>query len=148
LPKQKTLKGWRLTAFYDHDSPVENGNRERFVGTTTFEHDYVNLGADYATGKDQSSVAKPEMRSEGWSVWVTPRTKVGVEGLFRYDDFKPNKDVGARQKRTLVGVAYWFKLPKPGLAAAILADYEQVKYDTALSRPTERRYEVKSLFNY
>jgi hypothetical protein len=108
----------------------------------------VNLGFDYVSGRDRTSVTKAEVESDGWSVWVTPRTKLGIEGLFRYDDFRPNKDVDTRQKRTLVGVAYWFKLPKPGLAAAILADYEQVKYDTALSRPTERRYEIKTLFNY
>ncbi len=148
LPRQKVLKGWRLTAFYDHDSPVENGNRERFVGNTTFEHRYVNLGVDYVSGKDRTSVSKAEVESDGWSVWATPRTTLGIEGLFRYDDFRPDKGVDARQKRTLVGVAYWLKLPKPGLAAAILADYEQVKYDTALSRPTEKRYELKTLFNY
>ena len=148
LARQKTLKGLRLTAFYDHDSPVKSGDRERFVGSGTFEHQYVNLGVDYITGKDQSSVTKPEVKSEGWSVWVTPRTKIGIEGLFRYDDFKPNKSVDARQKRTLAGVAYWFKLPRPGLATAILADYEEVKYDTLLNKPTERRYEIKTLFNY
>jgi hypothetical protein len=148
LPRQKLLKGWRLTAFYDHDSPVEDGRRERFIANSTFEHTCVNLGFDYVSGRDRTSVTKAEVESDGWSVWVTPRTKLGIEGLFRYDDFRPNKDVDTRQKRTLVGVAYWFKLPKPGLAAAILADYEQVKYDTALSRPTERRYEIKTLFNY
>jgi Phosphate-selective porin O and P len=148
LPRQKVLKGWRLTAFYDHDSPVQNGSRERFIANTTFEHPYVNLGFDYLEGKDQASVTKPEIKSNGWSVWVTPRSKIGIEGLFRYDDVKPNDSVDARKKRTLAGVAYWFKLPKPGLAAAVLADYEQVRYDAALSRPTERRYEIKTLFNY
>ena len=33
-------------------------------------------------------------------------------------------------------------------AAAILADYEQVKYDAALARPNEKRYELKSLFSF
>jgi hypothetical protein len=148
LAKQSVLKGWRLTAFYDHDSPVKDGKRERFIANTTFEHQYVNLGFDYVDGNDQTSATKAAVKSNGWSVWVTPRTKVGIEGLFRYDDFKPNKDIDARQKRTLVGVAYWFRLPKPGLAAAILGDYEQVKYDTALAKPTEKRYEIKTLFNY
>ena len=148
LPRQKVLKGWRLTAFYDHDSPVENGDRQRFIANTTFEHTYVNLGFDYLDAKDQLSATKPAVKSNGWSVWVTPRTKIGIEGLFRYDDLKPNEAVDARKKRTLVGVAYWFKLPKPGLSAAILGDYEEVKYDTALAKPTERRYELKTLFNY
>lgn len=148
LPKQPVLKGVRLHAFYDHDSPVKDGSRDRFDGALTFEHRHVNVGFDYIDTKDRSSATKAEVKSNGWSVWVTPRTKVGIEGLFRYDDFKPNKSVDARKKRTLVGVAYWFKLPKPGLAAAILGDYEEVKYDTALNKPTEKRYELKTLFNY
>ncbi len=148
LPRQKVLKGWRLTAFYDHDSPVRDGDRQRFIANTTFEHPYVNLGFDYLDAKDQLSATKPAVKSNGWSVWLTPRTKIGIEGLFRYDDLKPNEGVDARKKRTLVGVAYWFKLPKPGLAAAILGDYEEVKYDTALAKPTEKRYEIKTLFNY
>jgi hypothetical protein len=147
----KVLKGWRLTAFYDHDEPVKDGKRERFIANTTFEHQYVNLGFDYVDAKDRASglSTKPtQVDSNGWSIWVTPRTSVGVEGLFRYDDYKPNKGVDAHQKRTLVGVAYWFKTSKPGLAAAILGDYEEVKYDTALNKPTEKRYELKTLFNY
>ncbi len=148
LPRQKVLKGWRLTAFYDHDSPVEHGSRERFVANTTFEHPYVSLGFEYLDARDQASVTRPEVKSNGWSVWVTPRTTIGIEGLFRYDDLQPNESVDARKKRALAGVAYWFKLPKPGLAAAILADYEEVRYDGLLNKPTERRYEIKTLFNY
>jgi hypothetical protein len=150
LPKAKVLKGWRLTAFYDQDSPVKDGKRERFIANTTFEHPNLNLGFDYVEAKDKASglAGKPQTDGEGWSIWVNPRTKVGVEALFRYDDYKPNKDVDARQKRTLAGVSYWFKLPRPGLAAAILADYEEVKYDSLLNRPTEKRFEIKTLFNY
>jgi hypothetical protein len=148
LPKDKLLKGWRLTAFYDHDSPVQDGKRQRFIANTTFEHQYLNLGFDYIDAKDQTSPTKAEVKSNGWSVWLVPRTKMGIEGLFRYDDLKPNTSANARKKRTLAGVTYWFKLPKPGLAAAILADYEEVKYDTALAKPTEKRFEVKTLFNY
>ena len=37
---------------------------------------------------------------------------------------------------------------KAGLAAAILADYEEVKYDTPLNKPTEKRFEIKTLFNF
>jgi hypothetical protein len=148
LPKAKVLKGWRLTAFYDHDSPVKDGSRERFIANTTFEHQYLNLGFDYLDAKDRTSATKPEVESNGWSVWVEPRTRSGLEGLFRYDDLKPNESVDARKKRTLVGVSYWFKFSKAGLAAAILGDYEQVKYDSALAKPTEKRYELKTLFNY
>lgn len=148
LPKGSLLKGLRLTAFYDHDQPVRDGERERFVANTTFEHKYLNLGFDYVRAKDKASITKAEIQSDGWSVWATPRTSLGIEALFRYDAFKPNKDVEATRKRAIAGLAYWFKLPKPGLAAAILADYEQVTYDAALAKPRERRFELKTLFNY
>jgi hypothetical protein len=148
LPKSKLLKGWRLTAFYDHDSPVKDGSRERFIANTTFEHQYLNLGLDYLDAKDQASATKPEVKSNGWSVWLEPRTRSGIEGLFRYDDLKPNESIDARKKRTLVGITYWFKFSKPGLSAAVLADYEEVKYDSPLNKPTEKRFEIKTLFNY
>jgi hypothetical protein len=148
LPKNSLLKGWRLTAFYDHDSPVENGERDRFIANTTFEHQYVNLGFDYLDAKDRTSVTKAQVESEGWSVWVTPRSTIGIEGLFRYDDLKPVKSVDVHKKRTLVGASYWFKVLKAPTAAAVLVDYEEVKYDGPLGKPTEKRFEVKTLFNF
>jgi hypothetical protein len=148
LPKMKNLKGLRFTAFYDDDHPVKNADRQRFVGAVTFEQKYVNAGFEYLDSKDSSSATKPVVKSEGWSLWATPRTTIGIEGLFRYDDFKPNKSLDAKKTRTIVGVSYWFKTTKAGLATAIMADYEQVKYDSALGKPTEKRYELKTLFNY
>jgi hypothetical protein len=147
LPHGGAFKGWRVTVFYDHDSPVENGKRDRFIANTTFEHPYVHAGFDYLTAKDQLGATKAVVDGEGWSFWVTPRTRIGVEALLRYDDYKPAKSVNARQKRTLAGVAYWFKLSGHE-AAAVLVDYEQVKYDTPLGKPTEKRFEIKTLFNY
>jgi hypothetical protein len=149
LPKAKELKGLRLTAFYDHDAPVKDGARTRFVGAVSFEHTYLNVGFEYLSAKDKASGTKPaEVKANGWSLWATPRTKVGLEGLLRFDSLKPNKDVDAKKNRTLIGAAYWFKVPKSGLATALLADYEQVTYDTTLNKPKERRYELKALFNF
>jgi hypothetical protein len=148
IPKHTLLKGWRLTAFYDHDSPVENGDRDRFIANTTFEHEYVNLGFDYIHAKDRATVTKPRVEAEGWDIWVTPRTKFGLEGIFHYDDLKPVKSVDVHKKRTLAGVSYWFKVLKAPTAAAVLVDYEEVKYDTLLNKPTEKRFEIKTLFNF
>ncbi len=149
LPKEKALKGLRLTAFYDHDSPVKNGARDRFVGALTYEYAYLNLGFEYLSAKDNPSGVKPvEVKANGWSLWATPRTKIGLEGLLRFDSLKPNKNVDAKKNRTLVGVAYWFPVPKSGLATALMADYEQVSYDAALNKPKEKRYELKALFNF
>jgi hypothetical protein len=148
FPKMADLKGLRLTAFYDDDHPVTNADRKRSIGALTFEHKYVNAGFEYFDAKDNSSAAKPVVRSEGWTIWATPRTPIGIEGLLRHDDLKPNKSVSAKKNRTLVGVSYWFKTMKTGLTTAILADYEQVKYDTPLNRPTEKRFEIKTLVNF
>jgi hypothetical protein len=53
----------------------------------------------------------------------------------------------AKKKRTLFGLSYWFKLKAP-LAASLLGDYEEVKYDLPLGKPTEKRFEIKTLFNF
>jgi hypothetical protein len=148
FPKVADLKGLRLTAFYDNDHPVQNADRKRFIGTLTFEHKYLVAGFEYLDAKDNASATKPVVSSDGWTVWVEPRTKFGLEGLFRYDDLKPNKSIDAKKNRTLAGVTYWFKTMKAGLTTAILVDYEQVKYDTPLNKPTEKRFEIKTLVNF
>lgn len=148
FPKLAKLKGLRLNAFYDEDHPVKDADRKRFVGAVTFEHKYLIAAYEYLDAKDNASATKPVVDSNGWSLWATPRTTFGLEALLRYDRVKPNKTVDAQKKRTLVGLAYWFKMPKSGLSTAILGDYEQVKYDTPLAKPTEKRYELKTLFNF
>ncbi|HVO11976.1 MAG TPA: hypothetical protein VMX54_14650 [Vicinamibacteria bacterium] len=148
FPKMADLKGLRLTAFYDDDHPVKNADRKRFIGALTFEHKYLNAGWEYIDAKDNSSFTKPVVEGQGWTLWATPKTTFGLEGLFRYDDLKPNKSVDAKKNRTLVGGSYWFKTTRAGLAAAVMADYEEVKYDTPLNKPTEKRFEIKTLFNY
>jgi len=147
LPKVDVAKGIRLTAFYDHDAPVKDAARNRFIAALTFEHKYLNLGFDWLSTKDRSSVSKPEVKAEGWAVWATPRTTSGFEALLRYDHFKPVKSVDAVKTRFLGGLAYWLKLKSP-LAAAVLVDYEKVDYDAALQKPNEKRFEIKTLFNF
>jgi hypothetical protein len=142
------LKGLRLHAFYDADRPVKDASRNRFIASLTFEHKYLVLLAETLEAKDQSSPTSPAVRSSGYSLWATPRSKLGLEALLRYDSVKPNKSLDARKNRTLLGAAYWFKVQRAPLAAAILADFEQVKYDAALARPNEKRYELKTLFNF
>jgi len=51
------------------------------------------------------------------------------------------------KSRFLGGVSYWLKVKAP-LAAAVLVDYEKVDYDTLLAKPTEKRFEIKTLFNF
>jgi hypothetical protein len=141
------VRGLRLHFFYNADHPVDNGERKRFVFTTTFEHKYLNLGFDYIDAKDSSSATKPVVEAQGWSIWVEPRSGKSLEGLFRYDDLKPAKSVDAKKNRTIAGLSYWFKEKAP-LAACLLADVETVHYDKALAKPNEKRFELKALFNF
>lgn len=153
LPMANVLKGLRATLFYDHDSPIKNGSRDRTLMAVTFEHKYLNAGYDYDWTKDRSSVTRAEVKGEGWTLWGTPRTTFGLEGFLRYDHLKPNTAAtlpalaAAVKSRFIGGGAYWLKVKSP-LAVAILVDYEEVKYDALLTRPTEKRFEIKSLFNF
>src|SRR5439155_23111783 len=121
--------------------------KSRLVGGLTFQHTYRHAGFEWLDAKDQTPEAVAEVHAEGWSGWVNPRTKFGLEGLLRYDDLKPDKTVDAHKKRSIVGVAYWFPVMK-GVASAALLDYEQVKYDDPLAKPKEVRYALHTLFNF
>ncbi|HEV8611129.1 MAG TPA: hypothetical protein VGS98_13820 [Thermoanaerobaculia bacterium] len=150
-PAVNVLRGLRLTGFWDADHYVRDAKRQRAIAFLTFEHPYVNVGAEYLTAKDQTTLAAREIEAEGWSAWVTPRTPIGIEGLFRYDELKPDtdQDEERKKKRTIAGVAYWFTFFKPGVTAALLANYENVKYDRfSPSRPTEKRYALHMLLNF
>jgi hypothetical protein len=153
FPLGGTLKGLRLSAFYDADKYVKNGPRNRFIASATFEHKRVNAGFDYLNTKDRTSISVAEVKADGWSVWATPKilslqeSKSGLEGLARFDSLKPNKTVDARRKRLILGVAYWFPLLK-GPSAALLADMDRATFDTALNRPTDRRYALHALFTF
>ena len=153
LPLGGVWKGLRFHAFYDADKYVRHGPRDRFVATATFEHNRVNAGFDYLDVKDRTSITSAEVKGNGWAVWVVPRlltvaeSKPGLEGLFRYDSFRPNKNADARRHRLIVGLAYWFPFLR-GPSAALLADMDRATFDTALNRPTDRRYSLHALFAF
>src|SRR5262249_16001571 len=138
---------------YDADRYIKNGPRNRFVGNATFEHKWINAGASYLDAKDRTSISVAEVRSNGWGVWATPKflslqeSKSGLEGLVRFDSVKPNKDVDARRKRLIVGLAYWFPLLR-GPSAALLLDMDRQTFDEVLKQPNQRRYSLHALFNF
>jgi hypothetical protein len=142
------LRGLRLTAFYDADHYVAGAPRNRLLANATFEHRYVNAGFEYLKTKDQTSRTAPVVDGEGWSIWTTPRTSKGFEALLRHDSLKPNDSVDARKTRDIVGLSYWFRTTIAAAQAALLADYEQVKYDAALAKPAERRFALHCLFQF
>src|SRR5262249_29699945 len=104
------LKGLRLTGFLISDNYVKNANRDRAIGQVTYEHPLVNAGFDVIRAKDQTSVTKAEVKSKGWSVWVTPKFgTTGWEALLRHDNFVPNDTNNSQKtKRDTDGIPYWF----------------------------------------
>jgi hypothetical protein len=150
FPQQSMLKGLRLHGFYDHDSPVVGGARERLVASATFEQRYANLGFEYVSAEDRASglAAAPTTHARGFTVWLTPRTSFGLEGLLRYDHYEPNHATGATKRETIVGLAYWLPATRAPLTAALLVDYDGVDYDAALGRPDEKRWELKALLSF
>jgi hypothetical protein len=149
-PGVDVLKGLRVSVFYDGDNFVKDSKKRRYLLNATFEHPYVNAGFEWVDAKNQTTPTAAEVHAQGWSAWVNPRTQFGLEGLFRYDELKPNKNAavgGAKKKRTIAGIAYWFPVLK-GVSSALMADYEQVKYDSSLGKPKEQRYALHALFNF
>ncbi len=150
-PMVPVLKGLRLTGYYDSDNYVKDAKRNRFIGSLQFESPYCNFGFDYIKATDQNaSASKPELKSQGYSVWATPQLPNGLGALLRWDYVQPyGYDVSTSAKqRMIVGPAYWFPTVR-GVAAAVLLNFEQVKYARFTpKRPTEERYALSTLFNF
>jgi hypothetical protein len=147
VPLARTLRGLRLTAFYDADAYVKDGTKRRFIGDIGFEHPRLHAGFVFVDASDQTLPTAPKVDARGFSLWATPRTRKGIEGLLRYDRFEPNRDDDDRKTRGLVGIAYW--LPATGAQAAFLLDFEKVTYKNfAPARPTEQRIALHCLVNF
>jgi hypothetical protein len=147
FPRGGASKGLRVTAFYDRDQPVQGGARNRFLAAATFEHDHVNAGFELVRSRDRAGRGSPDVDAHGWSVWAMPPTKSAPEALLRHDRVRPSTGVDADKARSIVGVAYWARVPK-GVSAALLADYEHVAYDSLLARPDETRYALHALLTF
>ena len=142
------LSGFRLTGFYHGDHYTQDAERTRAIGSVTFEHKYLNAAFDYLNASDQTSRAAAVVDASGYSVWATPKSTNGWEGLFRFDRLIPNEARDESKERTLVGVAYWVRLPGSG-STAFLVDYERVVYDGAVpARPSERRIALHVLVSF
>lgn len=147
LPMSRMLRGLRVSAFYDADAPVASGKRDRFIGDVSFEHKFANAGFIYLDTKDKALPTANQIDGKGYSLWVTPRTTKGWEGLLRFDHLEPNASDSSRKNRTIGGIAYW--LPIQGASSAFLLDYEQVDYKNFTpSRPKEQRIAVHCLVNF
>jgi hypothetical protein len=153
LPGHSTLRGLRVTGFYDHDAYVKDGERRRGIVGATFEHPWFHAGANYLSTQDQTRVVNPELDGRGYSLWATPKTPAGHgwEGLLRFDRLVQEQATSAlegERSRTIAGVAYWFPRQGP-VAAAILFNHERVNNRRFVpARGDERRWAVHTLINF
>src|SRR5262249_43046772 len=128
--------------------------RKRFIAHVTYEHPYIVAGYEYLDRHDQTSakVGTPDVHAQGYSIWATPRSTIGWEGLLRYDHYTPNTSSAfapaassptatttfdsQKQNRYIFGVAYWF--PHQGnVSAALMLDYDGQSFDNITTAPTK-----------
>ena len=149
LPRHRTLRGLRLTGFYDHDAYVQDAERRRTIAAATFEHRYVHAGINYLSARDQTRRSNPSLEATGLSAWVTPRFgTTGWEGLLRLDRIEQEQPFSAQRadrRRLIAGVAYWWRLQGSANVAALL-DYEAADNDRHVpARADERRWALHTL---
>jgi hypothetical protein len=143
------LRGLRITGFYDGDNYIKDDEKTRAVFQTTYEHKYVNAGYDYLHTSDQPTAAAATLTGNGYSFWFTPKSTVGLEGLFRYDHYTPNSDFDSRtRERTIVGIAYWFK-HQGNVSTAIMLDYDAADFDKLVPpAPKQNKIALHGLVNF
>ena len=147
--KGDALRGLRATVFYDADAYVKNAPRNRFIGGLNYEHQYVTLGFEYLDTKDQASVTRAELDGRGYSIWATPKSTIGIEGLLRFDHLRPNAALDAQvRNRTILGLAYWF--PHQGsVSSAMMLDYDGQTFDNFTpALPKQSRIAVHGLISF
>jgi hypothetical protein len=142
------LRGLRVTGFYDSDHYVDDAPRTRAIAMVSFEHQYVNAAFEYLSASDQTLTTAPKVDGQGYSIWATPKSTKGWEGLLRYDHRTPNdSDTSQTRDRTILGIAYWF--PHQGnVSAALLLDYDGQTFDTTPALPSQKRVAVHCLINF
>jgi hypothetical protein len=153
--QKPVLRGIRAHLVYYNDAYVGSDVRERVMGNLTFEHPYINGEFDYLKAKDKTQATAPEVDSQGWAFWVTPRKPfangASLEALIRYDHFIPNTAGTAapaatspfpgvtqlsqqEQNRWIYGGAYWF--PHQGtVTTAIMLDYDGQVFNNIVTAP-------------
>jgi hypothetical protein len=130
MPGMDVLKGLRVAGFYDIDHYVPGAKRERVLGNATFENPYVNAGFEYLDAHDMPTITSPNLHRDGFSVWATPRTPMGIEALIRYDYLNQDTSLSPhpQKKRLVAGLAYWPAL-HGGKTVSFMVDYSEVKLE-------------------
>ena len=148
LPGIDSIKGWRITGYWNTDHVAKDQKRDRWLVDTTFEYPYINAGFTYIEATNQATPGGVEVKPKDFSVWLNPRLPMGLEALFRYDELKPNQALDQKQKRTIFGVAYWFNFGH-GVVSSFMLDYTQEKFDNfAPAKADNKFYALHTLFNF
>jgi hypothetical protein len=150
LPANALFKGLRITGFFDDDHYVEGAKRQRVIGHVTYEHPRGTVGLEALSATDRPSTHVTEVKGRGWTLWGTPKLAKSWELLLRHDDFKPNTSAhGQKQRRDIVGIAYWVPRLSPGLSVAFLLDRDSLHQSGFTpSREDDTRYGVKMLVSF
>jgi hypothetical protein len=144
-----SLRGLRLTGFYNDDAYIKNGPRHRGIFAVTYEHQYLNASYEYLSTKDQTSATVNAVDGHGWSIWATPRTAIGWEALLRYDHMEPNTSNSSQTRtRFIGGISYWF--PHQGaVSTALLLDYDDAKFNNFTpAQPEQKKVAIHALVNF
>jgi len=149
VPGHAIVRGLRVTGFVDRDGYTATRDRNRGIFSVTFEHPRVNAGYEFLAAADRPPTQATTTHARGWSMFVTPRSKWGWEGLARFDHLEPDRDRRSQVKtRATGGVAYWLK-PVNGVTSALLFDVETTRFtDFSPAQPLQRRIAVHMLINY
>ena len=116
---------------------MRDAERHRGIFGLTYEHARVNAAFDYLWASDQTRTVNPKLDSNGFSMWVTPKTTKGWEGLLRFDHLEREQSTATakgKTDRTIAGVSYWF--PHQGnVSTAILLDYDGQSFNNITTAP-------------
>ena len=143
------MRGLRASVFYVGDNYVQNAERTRFIAGLNYEHQFLNAGLEYLNTNDQASVTRADVEGKGFSIWATPKTTKGWEGLLRFDHLKPNLSFDSQvRNRTILGIAYWF--PHQGtVAASLMLDYDGQTFDNfAPALPAQKKVALHGLISF
>ena len=117
VPAHPTLRGLRVTGFYDHDAYVKDaerppGDHRRHLRASLLQCRHQRL----LDGRSDPA-RHPKLDGHGLSVWVTPKTLERIR-MGRAPAIRPSgagtgtSTLEGNRNRTIAGIAYWF--PRQG----------------------------------
>ena len=145
-----TLRGLRLTGFYDDDAYVKDAERSRGILAATFEHPYVNAAFDYLTPSDQTRASTAEVDGQRLVGLGHPEDA----GQHRLGRARALRSPGAEQDARRAAATGPSSASPTGSRTRALSRPRCCSTSrtwtttTSPARPDERRYAVHALVNF